>query len=423
MSLKLYRSILWLLGPLVDLYLTYRKLKGKEDPARFKERLGHASVVRPSGRLVWIHAVSVGEALSVLPLLHQITASYPNVQLLLTTGTVTSAQLLKKRLPEDAIHQYAPIDKTLPVQRFLEHWRPDVALWVESELWPNLIIETHKTGCVMLQVNARISETSFNTWKRYPHIARNMLSCFALTLAQSTRDQERFATLGANDARFIGNIKYDAPALPSDPEETGKLIQMIGDRPLWIAASTHPGEEEQIAKAHAQLQLSHETMLTIILPRHPERGSDIANMLEQHGPVARRAAHQPITNQTQFYVADTLGELGLFFRLAGIVFMGGSLSEHGGHNPLEAARLECALLTGPYTRNFTEIYDDLSAHQAVIRVSDHKGLAHEVETLLLDHGKQEEAAQNALEFLESRQGVCQAYFEAIAPYLKPLHIP
>jgi len=424
MHLKLYRWFSFILGPLIDLYLIWRKSLGKEDTKRFSERLGHASLPRPSGSLLWVHAASVGEAMSILPLITSITEEFRDLNILVTTGTVTSAKLLEGRLPMRAFHQYVPIDKVITVRRFLSHWRPNLALWVESEFWPNLIIETHKTGCAMIQINARISVPSYEKWQRYPDFAKSMLSCFSLCLAQSADDRDRLINLGATNAKYIGNLKFDSPPLPADPKETGKLISMVGERPLWIAASTHPGENEIVGKIHSTLKQDHENLLTIIIPRHPEKGPEIASTLSEKGlNISLRTASQEINETTDIYIADTIGELGIFYRLSGIVFMGGSLVPHGGQNPLEAARLECALITGPHTNNFLRIYEELEKNEAVIKVKDEAELTSTLGELLVDHEKQRKLASTSLALMESKAGVLDGYLKEMAPYLKPLSTP
>lgn len=422
MQFRLYQWLTHLAGPFIDLYLMKRKAIGKEDPERFSERLGHASFPRPSGTLVWVHAASVGEAMSVLPLIKALIERYKTVNILFTTGTVASARMLEKRLPKRAFHQYVPVDRVVTVRRFLKHWKPDLALWVESELWPNLIIEAHKAGCPMVQVNATISPESFERWKRAKSLARRMLGCFSLTLAQDPEDRERLEALGALHTKYIGNLKFDAPALPADPKETGTLVAAIGERPVWVAVSTHPGEETLMAEAHQHIMEKHPELLTIIVPRHPERGAEIAaDMAKQHGlKAARRAAESAITEETQVYIADTIGELGIFFRLTGIVFMGGSLVSQGGHNPLEAARLECAILAGPHTEHFSRIYDELKEYKAYQLVDSARHLANTVDALLTDHEAQEALATAAQDLVEKKGGVLDGYLEAITPYLSSL---
>lgn len=421
-QLKIYRWLIYLAGPFIDLYLISRKKIGKEDDKRFPERLGRAGFPRPAGSLVWIHAASVGEAISVLPLINSITDKYKKINVLLTTGTVTSAKILEQRLPSRTFHQYIPIDKMVTVRRFLEHWKPDLALWVESELWPNLIIETHKTGCQMIQINARLSENSYEKWKRGRHLAERMLRCFALSLVQSEDDGKRLADLGAKNVKYIGNLKFDAPPLPSDPKETGNLLSMIGERHIWLAASTHKGEELIVANTHKKLKETYPDLLTIIAPRHPQRCEEICQELAdfEDMEVAVRTKGDNIKDSTDIYIADSVGELGIFFRLTGIVFMGGSLVDHGGQNPLEAARLECAIITGPHIKNFAGIYKELKDEGAYIEVNNEAELVRAVSSLLSDHEKIDGFSTKALELVESKQGIAKNYINEMKPFFKPL---
>lgn len=417
MYLKLYRFFSVAALPFIYLWLLRRRFIGKEDKARFGERLGMASLLRRDGQLVWIHAASVGEAVSVLPLIQKILDKFQSINILVTTGTVTSAKLLESRLPNRSFHQYVPIDSLIVVKKFLKHWKPDIAIFVESELWPNLIIETHKTGCRILQVNARISQESCDKWGKYGGMINAVLSCFGISLAQSEEDAQRLKTLGAPNVKYIGNLKFDAPPLPADPKETGKLMGMIGFRPVWLAASTHPGEEQIVSETHKKLKEKHEELLTIIIPRHPERGGEIAKIISPMKS-ALRSEWQSIEDDTDFYIADTIGELGIFYRLVGIVFMGGSLVPHGGQNPLEAARLECALLTGSHTENFKKIYGELAEKKAVINIGNAAELASKIDELISDNNLQKEYATNALAFIESKSGVVDSYLKEIENFIK-----
>ena len=410
-----YRILTMLIAPLLPLWLFIRRLRGKEDRLRFRERFGIASQPRPPGTLLWLHAASVGESNSVLPFIFKMRAHYPHINLLLTTGTVTSAALMQKRLPKDVIHQYAPIDTPKATDRFIWHWRPDFAFWVESEFWPNLIWTANDFGSFMGVINARMSERSFASWQKRPAMIHDMLSCFNLVFAQSEQDGARLKTLGAKHMSCCGNIKYDAATLPCNEDELIAFKNTIGNRPLWLAASTHPGEELLIAEAHKLLSATRKNLLTIIVPRHPARGSSIATELQTFGKIALRSKQESITTDTKFYIADTLGELGLFYRASDIVFMGGSLVNHGGQNPLEPAKLSCAVLTGPHTHNFSDIYAEMEKAGVVIRVQNAAGLAAQIDKLLND-AKAREAMQNAVRFwMQDKGGATDRLLENLQP--------
>jgi 3-deoxy-D-manno-octulosonic-acid transferase len=381
----LYRAASALARPAIDLYLVGRRARGKEDPVRFEERLGHAGLARPAGVLLWAHAASVGESLTLLPLIAALSREWPDLRVLVTSGTVTSATLLAERLPAPAFHQYVPIDRLGPVRRFLAHWRPDMALWVESELWPNLVLETAARGVPMLLVNARMSDASAARWAGYPNLIRPLLAAFCRVLAQTESDAARYRALGATMVEVTGNLKYDAPPLAHDQVALFNLGMEIGERPIWLAASTHDGEEAIVLDAHRRLVGRWPRLLTVIAPRHPTRGDEIARLVETAGlAVAQRSRGQPIAPDTAVYLADTLGELGLFYALARVVFVGGSLTPVGGHNALEPARLGCALIAGPDMTNFADLQAALRAANALVTVNDAAALAEAVSMLLAD---------------------------------------
>jgi 3-deoxy-D-manno-octulosonic-acid transferase len=421
MIATLYRLLTDLAGPPLRLVLARRRARGKEDPARLEERFGQASRARPTGPLIWLHGASVGEAISALPLIQRLLDEHATLHVLVTTGTVTSARLLAERLPDRAFHQFAPLDRTAWVRRFLDHWRPDLALWMESELWPTLIGETRGRGIPMVLVNGRMSPRSFAGWRWAPGLARRLLGAMALVLAQSEEDQSRLARLGAPRAECPGNLKFAAPPLPADEMELARLRQAIEARPVWVAASTHPGEETEIATAHRALKARHPTVLTLLVPRHATRGEKIAAELEAAGlRVARRAAQQPIAPATDIYLADTMGELGLFYRVAPIAFVGGSLVPHGGQNPLEPAQLDCALLLGPHVTNFARIAQALGEAQASETVADGRALAAAVARLLEDPVLRARRAEAARQVAAGQQGVLDRYVAALGPYLDRL---
>lgn len=420
MQFLIYRFLTYLIIPFIYPYLLYRKSKGKEDPGRMKERFGYSSQTRQTGPLIWFHAASVGESVSVLTLLNAIMREYPSVNILVTTGTVSSAKVLAGRLPSKVIHQYVPIDIVSAVTRFLNYWQPDVALWVESELWPNLLVETHRTGCKMIQINARISENSYRKWKKYNQLGRMMMNCFSLSLAQSEADKDRLTDIGAKNAKFPGNLKYDAPALPADPEKLGKMAQQVSGRPMWVAASTHAGEEQMIINTHVALVQKFKNLLTIIIPRHPARGSEVAGLIPPQIQYSMRSNKDDVKPETAIYIADTIGELGIFYRISGIVFIGGSLVEHGGQNPLEPARLECAIITGPHIWNFEKIYNEMEQENAVVKIKDEKELTAEIDELLSDDINRLNYTKCAQAFVDKKRGAVQNYMRELMPYLKPL---
>ncbi|MEE9250358.1 MAG: 3-deoxy-D-manno-octulosonic acid transferase [Alphaproteobacteria bacterium] len=421
MTPALYRGLATLALPLISVYLALRRAAGKEDAARFGERLGVAGRRRPQGPLVWLHAASIGEALSVLRLIERIIDDYPGLHMLVTTGTVTSARLLADRLPARAFHQYAPVDRPAWVRRFLDHWRPDLALWVESEFWPDLVGASQARGTAMILVNARMSGKSFARWRRLPGLIRPLLAGFSLCLAQDEGEGERLRALGAPSVKAPGNLKFAAGPLPVDADELRRLTGMIGDRPMWVAASTHAGEERIAAEVHNMLEPDHAGLLTVIVPRHPSRGPGIAKALGADDRlIALRSAGQPVAPETGIYVADTLGELGLFYRLCGIAFLGGSLIPHGGQNLLEPARLGCAVIHGPHMGNFRAVVEEMRAAKANIEVADAAGLAAAVASLLANPELRTKHAKAAHRIAAAKDGVLDSVVRELAPFLDAL---
>lgn len=381
-------------GLRIMLYLRLRR--GKELAGRLAERRGVDSTPRPKGRLLWLHAASVGETVSVLPVLTALGERAPELTVLLTTGTVTSARLLARRLDAGlearVLHRFVPLDVPAWAARFLDHWRPDAAAFVESELWPNLLLACRRRAIPAMLVNARMSARSFAGWRRLPGLARAALGCFVQVRAQSDTDAERLRALGAHHVSAPGDLKFAAPPLPVDGTELERLRSLLDGRPVWVAASTHPGEEALILSVHQTLAAAHPGLLTILVPRHPERGAAIAAMAE--GLVLRRrAAGEPPPDQG-VWLADTLGELGLWYRLARIAFVGRSLvGPGGGQNPLEPARLGCAVAVGPHTGNFTAAVEALESVGALTRVAGASGLAAWVSTMLADPARQRLAGE------------------------------
>jgi 3-deoxy-D-manno-octulosonic-acid transferase len=420
--LSLYRAGTTALGPLVALYLAHRMSRGKEDRERFAERQGHPGRPRPPGPLLWVHAASNGEAVSMLSLIDRLLVERPTLSVLVTTGTVTSARLLEHRLPADrAWHQYVPVDRPAYVRRFLEHWRPDLALWVESELWPNLVAQTDRYGIPLLLLNGRMSLRSFQGWQRFPSLIGPLLACFELCLAQDDVQAGRFQRLGAASATSVGDLKTAAAPLPFDENELARIAAHAADRPVWLAASTHQGEEEAAADAHRALMRERPGLLTIIAPRHPVRADAIATMLTQRGlNVARRSGGEPLDSATDIYLADTLGELGLFYRLAGIAFVGGSLTPMGGHNPLEAALLDCAILHGPDMSNCAAMAQSLADAGATIAVGNATDLAAAIRRLLNDPVERAARAAAAAGVAADNRAVLDAVLARIAPWLDRL---
>ncbi len=388
-----------LAGPGLRLLLRRRAARGREIASRLPERRGVDPSPRPDGTLVWLHAASVGETVSILPVLSALAERAPDIRVLLTTGTVTSARLLDERLGElgldtFVLHRFVPLDVPAWVARFLDHWRPDAGGFVESEIWPNLLAAARARRVPLMLVNARLSERSFRRWRMLRRFARLQFGEFGAVDAQSRADAVRLRSLGARRVTARGNLKTAAATLPVDEAERTRLERLLAGRPIWLAASTHPGEEIAILATHAALLPHHAGLLTIIVPRHPERGEAVASLCAP-APVGRRALGEDPPGESGIWVADTLGELGLLYRLAPIAFVGGSLIPHGGQNVLEAARLGRAVAVGPHTDNFAEAVARLEAAGGLTRVADAWELASWAGGMLDDPARRDRAAAAA----------------------------
>jgi 3-deoxy-D-manno-octulosonic-acid transferase len=416
MALRVYRGLSSAASPLAPALIRQRLKRGKEDPARIDERRGLSHDARPQGPLVWIHGASVGEVLAAAALIERLRAL--NIHILVTSGTVTSAAIVARRFPEDVIHQYVPYDAPRFVQRFLDHWRPSLALFIESDLWPNLILASAERRLPMVLINGRMSQRSFPRWQRMSRTISTLLGSFELCLTQSRVDAERFAALGGRNVLTTGNLKLDVPAPPADPARLERLVAATRGRLVIAAASTHPGEEELLVTAHKALSGFFPALLTVIVPRHPHRGPDVADLVAGSGlqPALRSREELP-TAATDIYVADTMGELGLFYRLAPVVFMGGSLVKHGGQNPIEAVKLGAAIVHGPHVFNFTEVYGALDRAGGARVADGPDALVKQLGRLLADAAARSTLVDAGSRVVGELGGALERTLAALEPYL------
>jgi 3-deoxy-D-manno-octulosonic-acid transferase len=420
-TLRAYQLVSAAATPLAPKLLARRLTRGKEHPVRLPERRGEASVARPQGPLIWLHGASVGEVLAVIPLIERIRAQ--DFAVLVTSGTVTSAGLAKQRLPAGALHQFIPLDAPSFVARFLDHWKPDVALFVESDLWPNLILASEQRKVPMILVNGRVSERSFKRWRLLPGTIGALIGRFDLCLTQTTLDAQRFAELGAPRITNTGNLKLDAPAPPADPATSALFKSSIGGRAVIAAASTHAGEEAAVIDAHRRLRDKYPNLLTLLAPRHPDRGQAIAELAKAAGLNAALRSRDALPEKNiDIYVVDTLGELGMIYRLAPIVFMGGSLARHGGQNPIEAVKLGAAVMHGPHVWNFGEIYATLDQSGGAELVADGDALTARLDAWLADPALPKAAAEAAVTTAKTLGGALERTLAALEPYLMKLRL-
>jgi 3-deoxy-D-manno-octulosonic-acid transferase len=416
MALRVYRGLSSAAAPLAPALMRQRLKYGKEDPARIDERRGLSRDVRPQGPLIWIHGASVGEVLAAAALIERLRAL--NLRILVTSGTVTSAAIVAKRFPADVIHQYVPYDSPRFVQRFLDHWRPSLALFIESDLWPNLILAGAARRLPMVLINGRMSQRSFPRWRRMSRTISALLGRFDVCLAQSQADAERFTALGSRNVFTTGNLKLDVQAPPADPVKLERLMAITRGRPVIVAASTHPGEEEVLVATHRALSEFFPALLTVIVPRHPHRGPAVANVVAAAGLQGslRSRGELPMA-ATDIYVADTMGELGLFYRLAPIVFMGGSLVEHGGQNPIEAIKLGAAIVHGPHVFNFTDVYQALDGAGGARIADGQDALVEQIGQLLAGADARSALVAASARVVEELGGALERTLSALEPYL------
>lgn len=410
-------TLIWLcLAPFVPFLWRHRQRKGKEDMARRGERFGIPSQPRPTmavdGKLIWLHAASVGESLSLLAQIDELRRHYPSWRYLVTTGTVTSAKLMADRLPPEALHQYVPFDYPRWVARFLNHWQPDGVLWVESEIWPGLIGAVRARGIPAVLLNARMSEKSAQNWRFVSGWARYLLGTFSLVAAQTAADAARLRAFVSVPVLELGNLKFVSKPLPVDSEKQQLLRAQIANRPVWLMASTHAPEENIAAEVHVILKKDFPNILTIIAPRHPARGAAIAAALSSYDTVTRRSEGAP---PAAIYIADTLGELGTLYDLVKPVVIGGSFTV-GGHNPIEPAQLGCAIICGPLMYNFTAIVATFDAADALLHAADAGAIATHIKTLLQDDARRIRLGGKAQQVCAAESESLPRLWQAMAPW-------
>lgn len=419
--LSIYKSVTSYSRPLLHALLQKRVYAGKEDESRLGERRGKASLPRPDGKLFWVHAASVGEAQSALILIHALLEQNKDLHILLTTGTKTSAQLMAQKLPKRAIHQFYPLDHSYWVSRFLDHWSPDAVFWMESELWPNMLMDIQSRNIPTALVNGRLSPRSFKRWSMFKKSIAEILKTFDLVLTQTEQEQHYYTELGATKVLTTDNLKYSASPLGYDEADYNALKKAIGNRPFWLYASTHKGEEQLACDIHTELKKDMPNLLTIVVPRHPERGPEISDICEANelDGVLRRQIKRLPDIDTDIYIANTLGELGLFYSLSPIACIGRSFSDDGGggHNPIEAAQLNCAVLHGPNVQNLSDIFDEMDSAGAALKIEKKDDFAPLLKDLLSTSEKQDELQRRGFDFAAAKTRVIDTVMKEIQPLL------
>ena len=421
MFIGIYNTLVRTLYPMViRRYIEKRKKMGKEDVKRFNERVGRPTKPRPDGRLIWLHGASVGESISMLPLINRLLEIYPDAHVMVTTGTTTSAEVMAKRLPERAFHQYLPIDNPVFAARFVRPWQPTIALWFDSECWPAMLSTIKRRNIPLILINGRISNKSFKRWQQFDFVIKEILDCFTACLGQSEEDAYRLRALGAKDAMCLGNLKYAGLPIPVDEEKKKEIQDEIGSRPVWLVSSTHSDEESKIGRYLKELSAKHEGLLTIIAPRHPTRGVEIQNILKEKYQLktALRSANEKITPETEVYIADTIGEMGIWYELCPIVFIGGSLIPHGGQNFMEPSRCRDAVIVGPHMHNFTDAMNRAKRADGIIQVDETVDLIDMVDQLLSNKELLEAKRSLAYNWATSEAKVLDGIAEKIQGYME-----
>jgi len=407
--------------PFIGTYVAWRAANGKEESSRRRERYGLSALRRPPGPLVWMHAASVGETNAVVPLIERILEN--DISVVLTTGTVTSAKVAESRFGKRVIHQYVPLDLKPAVSNFLDHWKPDLAIIAESEIWPMTILELGSRRVPQVLVNGRLSDRSYASWKKRAFVAEALFENLAHVVAQSETDGDRFASLGARPVTVSGNLKVDTSPPPVDETVLAEVKRQIGVRRTWAAVSTHDGEEAVAGEVHALLRPRHPGLLTIIVPRHPERADAVVKVLSAQGlKVARRSRSEPVAPDTDVLLGDTIGEMGLYLRLTEIAFVGRSLTAEGGQNPLEPAMLNTAVLAGLNVQNFREAYQRLIDRGAAKLVRDRDMLAGAVNYLLKNTAARRDMIAAGAAAVEEMRGALDRTFRALDPFIQPLMV-
>lgn len=425
MNLTFYKGLMSVSGPALSLLLHKRKKKNKEHPTRYVEKKGWATIPRPQGNLIWIHGASVGETMSVLSLIDHLLKQSKDLHILVTSGTLTSSEMMRKHLPERAFHQFLPLDHPKWIENFLNHWDPSLVLWLESELWPNFLSRIKKRKVPLILLNGRMSPRSFKGWSRFPKTSEKLLSYFDKILVQRDEDKKSFGALaGKTQSKNIsvtGSIKYAANPLTFSVQELDILKNKTKGRKIILFSSTHEGEEEICIRVHKDLKKTYPDLLTILVPRHPVRADKIEALIKK-GKLksARRSNGESIVKSTDIYLADTLGELGLFYSLSDICVIGGSFTPIGGHNPIEAAQLNCAILYGPHVFNFSQTCDNLEKENAALRCDDINALTQNLRTLLNSKEKVKKLSMNAFKAVEKKSKIIDKILLEISPFTKKI---
>ncbi len=400
---RIYNLMTKIIRPLFYLFFIYRFLKNKEERGKYSERKGFSSNKKPKGKIVWVHAASVGEALSSLPLIDKLKELSPKINILITTSTKTSKEIIVKKKIDDLIHQYAPWDNEKFCTNFLNFWQPDLAIFLESEIWPNLLNETNKKNIPLCLVNARITDNTFKKWLKFPKTIKYLLSFFSIIIAQDELSKIKLQKLGAKNIFVYGNLKNDSKKLLYDIEDFRKYDEFLKEKSLLVAASTHEGEEVEIINKFKSLLIELPNLFLVVAPRHPDRRSDLVKIIKKSGFTDKdfilRSSNDYLDQNIKIFLLDSIGELGYFYKKSNAVIMGGAFGYFGGHNPIEPALFENAIFSGPNFYNFKDEYNQLLKNDGAKIIYDMDDLS-----ILKNKEKLLSMAKNSKIFSENIKG-------------------
>jgi len=370
---RLIINLIFLVSPII---IILRILKKKEDPKRFLEKIGKFDNKNKNNNLIWFHGSSVGEILSIVPLIEKLNKKKNIKRILITSNTLSSAKIIKKLKLKKTFHQFFPLDTDFLVEKFLNHWKPNAVFFIESEIWPNMIFKVKQKNIPLILLNARITKKSFNKWKKILFFSKKIFNEFDLCLGQNDETCKYLKILGAKNIKKIGNLKFANSQIELKSKQSNKIKKFLNNKKIIFSAiSTHDGEEVFCGKVHSNLKKKYRNIISIIIPRHIHRANEIKEQLNSNDlNVHLHSSNRPINRETDIYLVDTFGETKSFLKLSKISFMGKSVHGFGGQNPLEAARLGNRVIHGPYIENFIEVYDFLKKLGISTKINSNKDL-------------------------------------------------
>ena len=381
--LIIYRFLINFIIIFSPIIILIRFIKKKEHPIRFKEKFCFFSDKRKKGKLIWFHGASVGELKSIIPLIEILEKNKKINQILVTSSTLSSAKIFTKFKLKKTIHQFFPIDSNFFTKKFLSYWKPNLAIFIDSEIWPNMLTNINKKSIPNILLNARITKKSFKRWNYFNSFSKKIFQCFDATFPQNKETVRYLKSLKAKNIKFIGNLKFSENEYQSKSTINLKIKKFLKNKNSWCAASTHNNEEIICAKVHLKLRKKIKNLVTFIIPRHTQRTEEIVSSLNDLNlKIHCHSSKEKIRKDTNIYIVDTYGETNSFFKACSTVFLGGSLIKHGGQNPIEAARNGCKIIYGPHIQNFKEVYELLDKNKVSNKVNNVEQLTQKVGILI-----------------------------------------